>query len=316
MKNKKECEIVQDLLVNYADGILNQESKKLVEKHLSECEECREKLKFIQEDIKEKNSKEQIELDYLKKIRLKTKIKSILLALVIIFLIFFILFLNKFIKINSLMNRAEKSLQSSNFYKETTEILFDNQTKIKKEYFKDNKYKFVTEIYSDDGVETNLIEYADIDSDERIYIYEKDKKAVIEKGDISEIKNDINNIKYVPFITDRDNLFAKVGTTFVYSINTDTFDYGKEYYIFKNKTENNIWEIWIDKETGLPIKEINRGGNKIFFTGTNVIKEVRDNIQEYKYEFNKVTDEDVHVPDLSNYTVENKIMNMKDMVKK
>ena len=110
MKNKKECEIVQDLLVNYADGILNPESKKLVEEHIKDCENCQLELKHIQEDSKEKENKEQIELDYLKKIRIKSKIKSILLAIGIIALIAFIIFLNNFLKINSIMNKADKSL--------------------------------------------------------------------------------------------------------------------------------------------------------------------------------------------------------------
>ena len=315
MKNKKECEIVQDLLVNYGDGILNPESKKLVEEHLAECEGCQTELKHIKEDIKGNDNKEQIELDYLKKIRIKTKIRSVIISIGIIVLIAFIIFLNNFIKINSIISRAENSLQSNNFYKETSEILFDNHTSIRKEYYKDGKYKSVWEVYSDNGIETSIIEYANINSDERIYIYETDKKAIIEKGDISEMKNNANSIKNVPFVINRNSLFQKIGTTFVYSIDTDTYDYGKEYYVLKNRSENNIWEIWIDKETGLPIKEINRGGEKSFFPGTNVVKEVKDNKKEYKYEFNKVTDEDVKVPDLSNYTVENKVVNMEDMVK-
>ena len=315
MKNKKECEIVQDLLVNYTDGVLNPESKKIVEEHLIKCDECREELNHIRNDIKENDIKDQIELDYLKKIRIKTRIKSVLIAIGIIALIVFIVFLNNFIRINSIMNRAEKSLQLNNFYKETSEILFDNHTSITKEYYKDGKYKSVWEVYSDNGIETSIIEYASINSDERIVIYETDKKAVIEKGDISEIKNSSNSLKNVPFVIDRNNLFAKIGTTFVYSIDTDTYDYGKEYYVLKDRTEkNNIWEIWIDKEMGLPIKEINRDGEKSFFPGTNVVKEIKDSIQEYRYEFDTVTEEDVKVPDLSNYTVENEVMNMKDFI--
>ena len=68
MKNKKECEIVQDLLVSYADGILNPESKKLVEEHIKDCENCQLELKHVQDDSEAKENKEQIELDYLKKI--------------------------------------------------------------------------------------------------------------------------------------------------------------------------------------------------------------------------------------------------------
>ena len=315
MKNKKECEIVQDLLVNYADGILNPESKKIVEKHLSECEECREELKLIQEDMK-KNNKEQIELDYLRKIRIKTRIKSVLIALAIIVLIAAIIFLNNFIKVTSIMNRAEKSLQFKNLYMEQTQILSDNSTSVKKQYFKDGKYKLVWEIYSDDGLETKSIEYANINSDERTYIYETEKKVVIEKGDISKAKNNDNNIKFIPFITNRNSLIKNIGTTFVYSIDTDTYANGKKCYVLHDRSEKDKWEIWIDKETGLPIKEINRDGEKTFFAGTNVVKSVNDVICEYKYEFDKVTDEDVKVPDLSNYTVENKTLNMEDMVQK
>jgi len=316
MKNKKECEIVQDLLINYADGILNPESKKLVEEHLANCEECQAELKHIKEDMKRNDNKEQIELDYLKKIRIKTKLKSVLIAIGIVLLLAFIIFVNNFAKINSIINRADKSLKANNFYKETSKLLFDNHTSIRKEYYKDGKYKSIWEVYSDEGVETRIIEYANINSDERIYIYEADKKVVIEKGDISKIKNNINNIKNVPFVSSRNNLLDMIGTTFVYSIGTDTYDYGKEYYILKNRTEkNNVWELWIDKETGLPIKEINRGGEKSFFPGTNVVKEFKDNMQEYRYEFDKVTDEDVSIPDLTNYTVENKVLNLEEMIK-
>lgn len=316
MKNKKECEIIQDLLINYVDGVLNPESKKLVQEHLSKCEDCQTELNTIKKDINDTSNKDKIELDYLKKVRIKTKIKSILIAVIILLLIAFIIFLNNFIKINSIMSRAEKSLQSNNFYRETSQILSGNHTSITKEYYKDGKYKNVWEVYSDNGIETSIIEYTNVDSDERIYIYEKENKAIIEKGDISKILNSANNIKNVPFVTTRKSLLDRIGTTFVYSIHTDTYDYGKEYYILNNKSEkNNAWEIWIDKETGLPIKQINRGGEKSFFPGTNVVKEIRDNIQEYKYDFDKITDEDVKVPDLSSYTLENKVMNMEDLIK-
>ncbi len=316
MKNKKECEIIQDLLINYVDGVLNLESKKLVQEHLSECEDCQTELNTIKKDINDTSNKDKIELDYLKKVRIKTKIKSILIAVIILLLIAFIIFLNNFIKINSIMSRAEKSLQSNNFYRETSQILSGNHTSITKEYYKDGKYKNVWEVYSDNGIETSIIEYTNVDSDERIYIYEKENKAIIEKGDISKILNSANNIKNVPFVTTRKSLLDRIGTTFVYSIHTDTYDYGKEYYVLNNKSEkNNAWEIWIDKETGLPIKQINRGGEKSFFPGTNVVKEIRDNIQEYKYDFDKITDEDVKVPDLSSYTLENKVMNMEDLIK-
>ncbi len=71
-------------------------------------------------------------------------------------------------------------------------------------------------------------------------------------------------------------------------------------------------EIWIDKKTGLPVREIRRGAEQSFFPDTHVVKEVNDVIDEYKYEFDKVTDEDVEVPDLSTYIVEYRNVNIKD----
>lgn len=38
---KKECAIVQDLLVLYKDDCLQEESRKMVEDHIAECQECR-----------------------------------------------------------------------------------------------------------------------------------------------------------------------------------------------------------------------------------------------------------------------------------
>lgn len=305
MINKKECEIVQDLLVNYTDGILNPKSKKLVEEHLAECEICQNQLKQIKEDIKDIDNKEKIELDYLRKIRIKTRIKSVLMAIGIILLIILGIFLNNFAKINSIINRAEKSLKSNNIYMETSQIMDDNRTVITKDYYKDGKYKRIWQVYSDSGIESSIVYYSDVNSDKRICIYEAEKKAIIEQGDTPKALNSKDNIIVVPFVQGKENLFSKIGKIFIYSI-----DESKNYYILKDREPKDTGrEIWFDKKTGLPIKEITREGEKLFFSGTDVVKEIRDVTVKYKYEFDKVTDEDVEVPDLSNYTVEYKVVN-------
>ena len=53
MEKKTECKIVQDLLLGYVDDVLNEESKKVVEKHLSECDMCQKRLKDIKNDIED-----------------------------------------------------------------------------------------------------------------------------------------------------------------------------------------------------------------------------------------------------------------------
>lgn len=305
VEKKTECEIVQDLLFGYVDNTLNAESKRLVEKHLAECENCIERLKEMKEDIKQNENNQQKEIDYLKKIRRKSKIKSILMAISIVCILCFILYLYKVITVISFMNKAEKSLKTNNFYKETEQVLSNNRTSVRKEYYKDGKYKLISEIYSDDGVENDMTEYASVDSDERISIDTSHKKATIIKGNFAKMQNQESNLKWIPFISSRQSLYANLGTALIMSINTDTYQVGREYYVLRNQFEKSgCWEIWIDKETGLPIKEINKEGSKEFFPGTEVVKEVQDMIQEYKYEFGVVTNEDVDVPDLTDYEVE------------
>ena len=58
MDKKTECELVQDLLFSYVDKILNVKSKKIVDRHLIECEKCQHKLREIRKDI-EKNQENQ-----------------------------------------------------------------------------------------------------------------------------------------------------------------------------------------------------------------------------------------------------------------
>ena len=38
--NKISCNIIGDLLPLYVDGAVSEETKKLVEEHLAECEDC------------------------------------------------------------------------------------------------------------------------------------------------------------------------------------------------------------------------------------------------------------------------------------
>lgn len=301
MEKKKECEIVQDLLLGYVDDVLNEESKKLVEKHLIECEGCQKKLKEIKNDINETEKSQQKEIDYLKKVRIKSRIKSILIAVGILALFLLMWYLIKFIKVNDFMNKAKISLQSNNIYKETRQMVNDNEVWILKEYYKDGKYKSVDEFYTEEGVKTKTTMYAEEGTDV-IYTISEDIIKV-QKGNFVEFKN--KSLINVPFVENRQNLIARLGTAYIMSIETDNYDVGREYYVLKNQFENvQRWEIWIDKETGLPIREINKNASKEFFIGTDIVKSVRDNIQEFRYEFNTVTDADVTIPDFSNYKVE------------
>lgn len=306
MEKRVECEIVQDLLLGYVDETLNIESKKIVEKHLSECSSCKKKLEEIKADIKENELNQQKEIDYLKKIRRKTKLKSIAIALAIIFFIILTLVIVKFVKISSVMNKGVKSLQSQNYYSESRQIIEEGEAFVTKTYYKDGKYKEVNEIYTDEGVNTISIIYGKIGTDETIKVYEKDKTITVNKGEIAKWQNKEENIKWSNFsIDERKSVILNLGKTFIMSLDTDNYGTNKQYFVLRNNFDKKQrWEVWIDKETGLVIKEINREASKSFFENTDIVKEVEDRVEEYKYEFNIVKEEDIEIPDYSGYKIE------------
>lgn len=306
MEKRVECEIVQDLLLGYVDETLNVESKKIVEKHLSECSSCKKKLEEIKVDIKENELNQQKEIDYLKKIRRKTKVKSIAIALAIIFFTMLILIIIKFVKISSVMHKGINSLQSQNYYSEKQQIVKEGETFVTKTYYKDGKYKEVNEIYTDEGVNTISIIYGKVGTDETIEVNEKDKTITVNKGEIAKLQNKEENIKWSNFsIEERKSVILNLGKVFIMSLVTDNYATNKQYYVLKNNFDKNQrWEVWIDKETGLVIKEINREASKSFFENTDIVKEVQDRVEEYKYEFNIVKEEDIEIPDYSGYKIE------------
>lgn len=315
MKKEIECKVVEDLLFGYVDKTLNNESKKLVENHLKDCNDCKEKLNEILEENKQNEKIQQREIDYLKKIKTKSRIKSILIAIGIIILILILLYLIKFIRISNIMGKAERSLKLQNYYCEKQENSGEDSVSVSKTYYKDGKYKRTNEIYSDNGKELISTEYGEVGSDERKLVSERDKTVTVYKGDISKILNKEENVKFDRFtLEERKMVYANLGKAFLMSMESDSYDSNKEYYILKYKFDKrNTWEVWLDKETGLVIREINRGGSIAYIPGTEIVKKESDIIEKYKYDFDIVNDEDVSVPDFSGYKVEYQNLNMSDI---
>ncbi len=303
MDKKTECEIVQDLLFGYSDDVLNAESKKLVEKHLLECKECQEKFNEIQKDIENHENNQKKQIDYLKKIRRRNAIKTILISVGIVFLIFFVFYLRKFLIVNDFMNKAKESAKSNNIYREVSKMVTDDSVAITKEWYKDGKYKLQTDIYSEKGVENFMTVYATVNSDERITIFENSKEVKIQKDEYVKMQNEEKKLK--PVDSKNYNFINKLKIAFEYSIHTSTYHIGREYYVMnKIFDKNSNDEVWIDKNNGLALRKI---GNEVaikFFEGTDVIKEEIQLKSEYKHEFDTVTDEDVAVPDLTDYKIE------------
>lgn len=87
---KNECDIVQDLLFSYNDGVLSETSTELVEEHLKKCDKCKKNLEEIKQESVKKNQVK--EIDFFKKIKKNINKKNIIISVFFIILTIVILF--------------------------------------------------------------------------------------------------------------------------------------------------------------------------------------------------------------------------------
>lgn len=83
MKNKLDCGIVRDLLPSYADGLTSETTTAAVGEHLEGCAECSKAFRLMSEPARQKEPVEQI--DYLKKVRRKSRTSSVLIGIALMF---------------------------------------------------------------------------------------------------------------------------------------------------------------------------------------------------------------------------------------
>ncbi len=305
MKKENECEIVQDLLLNYTDGLLNNASKEFVENHLKDCSICKEKLKNIEND--EKNiTKQEREIDYLKKIRLKSRIKSIIGAIIIIILIFLGYYFSKFFVINSISEKASKAFESENFYVEKISSLAFGEDGVlyDKTWYKDGKFKNISYIETQENgiTQTFDTEYGETDKKEQYLINDNEKKATKVLYPFTYKKSDFASIPNPIFLsTQKYYMFFRLGTPFHVKISTDHREIGRKYYVLKLGDST----LWVDIDTGLPIMSFGYSSNTRYYKDTKIPLEKSETICQYIYQFNTVKDDDVALPDLSEYKIEN-----------
>ena len=101
MKNDLTCEIVRDLLPSYVDGLTNDVSNQAVEQHMKTCESCRKLYREMQETVNGEYLSEQdleqmgrkadfkvpSEIDYLKKIRRKNRMRILAAVLTVVIVV-------------------------------------------------------------------------------------------------------------------------------------------------------------------------------------------------------------------------------------
>lgn len=91
--NKKECDIIKDLLPSYVDNICSETSREWIEAHIAECEECRGTAEVMKNTEISATMLEQEQLEAGKKVirkNLRRSVWNLGLCLLMAFLIFFV----------------------------------------------------------------------------------------------------------------------------------------------------------------------------------------------------------------------------------
>ena len=283
MNEKKECKIVQDLLPNYIEKLTSIQTNQFIEEHLKECPECQHIFDNMQKELKVNTTKrDEREVKYMKKFSGKMKLlKFIILALVIIYVI--IVGGRTFI-MTSLSEKAKENQSYNNYYAKLYSYQGDTLT-ITESYNKGEDYlTTMTRVVNNNQIQ-KIIHYKK--GNEQITLTEVDGKRYIQ--DSKEILG--GQIRPVTYVS--DGLLANMQYAFIIGIDK-TYCNGKECYIIKGDS----YERYIDKETGLAVREIDKSNKEI--------TRQTDIVVDYKYEFNTVKDSDITKPDTTGYIENNK----------
>lgn len=285
MNEKKNCKIVQDLLPNYIEKLTNEETNTFIEEHLKECDECKEMLSNMQKDFKFNSQKsDHREVKYFKKYNHKMRILKIILLIIVA--IFVIRTGRNFIIISSLSNKADNYVSSTNYHKKTT--YFDGTgIMIVDTYSKDGKLvSFLTRITPE---ETNKISiYKNGETSNLYFENSAEKTAQLHQKDVMIAVNIVN------YLDSGHNLLATLLGSITSHIKTVSCNGKQCYFITNYLTANwlnsNNDGVYIDKETGLMVRETISGDTK-------------DTIADFTHEFNTISDDIFVEPDINEYEI-------------
>lgn len=201
--------------------------------------------------------------------------KKILIIVLILCAILVICIARKFIIITNLVNESKEYANKTNYLAVVQSIQNGNVNMVKS-HNKDGNYLTTLKTYGKDiQDERGLIKYKK-DNDEIGIVYSGQEKIAILNGTV------LAEINVVNIFSTFDDIFLRLKLAVMSRISTD--NYGNiEYYLI----ELDNWKMWVEKDTGLIIREINGGM-----------------VAERIYEFDIVKDEDIIKPDISDCKIQ------------
>lgn len=122
---KMSCNVIQDLLEIYSDGAASEDTKRIVEEHLQECEVCRKICRELEADrdrskMLPRENKEVKELRSFKRFLMRKKIRTICLSV----LFSVILLLGVIVYMNNHMIRIDYKDTNIELYDEDEDIVY------------------------------------------------------------------------------------------------------------------------------------------------------------------------------------------------
>lgn len=201
--------------------------------------------------------------------------KKILIVILIICAILAICVVRNFIIIKNLVNEAKEYVNKTN-YLAIVQSIQDGNVNMAKSYNKDGNYLTTLRTYGKDNQdERGLVKYKK-DNEEIGVIYSGQEKIAILNQPV------LADISVVNIFSTFDSIIPQLQLAAISRITTDDSN-RKECYVI----EVNDWKMWVEKETGLVIREVNGGF-----------------IVERLYEFDVVKDDDIVKPDLSDCKIQ------------
>ena len=319
MVKNEECEIVRDLFPSYAEKILSKNSEKFIENHINNCYECKEIFKTLQNEREKKENEislnDQLEAKCLKKINKKLLLLKIIFILIILILVIVLgLFFSKINHINNIIktsyNKTQELKNLENYtisiqqhdinYIDINESIFYT-----KYYYINNNYKIENswDISYEDTENPSSSYYGKINSNQRTEIYDDTKKIINSTSNYNyETKTSFINFTYLDISNyAKSNGFLNIFLISGIKVRNDRFN-GKECYVlrFQSDPSEGYKEIWIEKETMLPVRIVEDLFNKLYTEKTMILN------------IDTVNSIDVEIPDKEGYSIENINTNIDD----
>ena len=263
MEKNQTCKIIIDLMPNYLENLTSEQTNEFIEKHLQECENCRNVYKNMNMDldIKEKDDKKII--NFLKKINNKMKILKIIILIII--LVFLGIIIRKFYILNKIANLANNT-NYNNYYETITETTEKGISKI--DYYQNNdNFIFINTKIDKNNEFSQTVEYK---YKGETYCYTEINGEKIKNNELAE--STVQPMTQYHFFN--TSIVGNIGLSIMPGSVKDSSIHHQKCYLINIDNYLNF----IDKDSGLTMKEINIDNNSVL---------------DYSYDFGNVNDEKI-----------------------